>query len=63
MARKYKRLKYEDRQTIERMSRNGSSILEIAETLGVHRDTIYKELARCGATQLTYSAEAAQKAV
>lgn len=61
MARKYRRLRYKDRQTIERMSRDGSGVIEIAGALGVHRDTIYKELARCGATQDTYSADKAQK--
>ena len=50
MARKYKRLRYEDRQVIEKMSRAGSRVVDIAATLGVHRDTIYKEYARCGAT-------------
>ena len=53
MARKYKRLRYEDRQVIEKMSRAGSRV--------VHRDTIYKEYARCGATPDTYSAEKAQE--
>lgn len=63
MARKYKRLRYSDRQKIEQMSNAGSSIAEIAEELGVHRDTIYKELARCNATRRTYSAEIAQQTI
>ena len=41
--RKYKRLHYEDRQTIEAMSKQGSSVSDIAEVLGTHRDTIYRE--------------------
>ena len=61
VARKYKRLRYEDRQVIEKMSRAGSRVVDIATTLGVHRDTIYKEYARCGATPDTYSAEKAQE--
>lgn len=61
MARKYKRLRYEDRQVIEKMSRACSRVVDIATTLGVHRDTIYKEYARCGATPDTYSAEKAQE--
>ena len=61
MARKYKRLRYDDRQVIEKMSRAGSRVVDIATTLGVHRDTIYKEYARCGATPDTYSAEKAQE--
>ena len=47
--RKYKRLHYEDRQTIEAMSKQGSSVSDIAEALGTHRDTIYREFKRCGA--------------
>lgn len=63
MARKYKRLRYEDRQTIERMLKAGDSVVEIAATLGVHRDTIYKELTRSGTDQRTYSAELGQRAI
>lgn len=63
MARKYKRLRYEDRQTIEKLSREHISVAVIAGRLGIHRDTIYKEFARCGATQETYSAEAAQRSI
>ena len=50
MARKYKRLRYEDRQVIEKMSRAGSRVIDIANALGVHR-----------ATADTYSAEKAQE--
>ena len=42
--RKYKRLHYEDRQTIEAMSKQGSSVKDIAAALGTHRDTIYSDL-------------------
>lgn len=38
--RKYKRLHYEDRQTIEAMSKQGSSVSDIAEVLGTHRDGV-----------------------
>ena len=40
--RKYKRLHYEDRQTIEAMSKQNNSVKDIAEALGTHRDTIYR---------------------
>lgn len=63
MARKYKRLRYADRQTIEQMLKAGDSVIVIAGVLGVHRDTIYKELARNGADQHTYKADAAQAAL
>ena len=60
--RKYKRLHYEDRQTIEAMSKQGSSVSDIAEVLGTHRDTIYREFKRCNATLKTYTAAAGQQA-
>lgn len=60
MARKYKRLRYEDRQIIEKMLKTGKSIAEIAAAVGVHRDTIYKELKRSGMDELTYTADVAQ---
>jgi IS30 family transposase len=63
MARKYKRLCYEDRQIIEKMLKAGNSVGMIATTLGVHRDTIYKELVRSGTDQHTYSAEIGQKTI
>lgn len=60
MARKYKRLRYEDRQTIEKMLKAGDSVVVIAGALGVHRDTIYKEFYRSGTDQHTYKADVAQ---
>lgn len=62
--RKYKRLHYEDRQTIEAMSKQGSSVSDIAEASGTHRDnTIYREFKRCNATLKTYTAAAGQQAL
>ena len=52
--RKYKRLHYEDRQTIEAMSKQGSSVSDIAEALGTHRDTIYREFKRCKSMNIRY---------
>ena len=66
MARNYNRLTYENRKTIEKMCRSGKRIAEIAKEVGVHRATIYNELARCGlkTTELQqYSADTAQKAI
>lgn len=63
MARKYKRLRYEDRQTIEKMLKDHNSVAEIARALGVHRDTIYKEFTRSGTDQNTYTAAAGQQAL
>lgn len=63
MARKYKRLRYEDRQTIEKMLKDHNSVAEIAGALGVHRDTIYKEFTRSGTDQNTYTAAVGQQAL
>ena len=66
MARKYKRLSYEDRQTIEAMCRDGKKADEIAEAMSVHRATIYHELQRGGAgggNRQQYNADAAQRAI
>lgn len=60
VERKYKRLRYEDRRTIEKMLKAGDSVVMIAGALGVHRDTIYKELNRSGTDQHTYTADVAQ---
>lgn len=56
----YRRLRYEDRRTIEKMLKDGSSVAKIAGRLEVHRDTIYKEFYRSGTDRHTYTAEAAQ---
>lgn len=61
--KKTKRLRYEDRVIIERMSKAGKKMADIANEIGVHRDTIYKEFTRCGATKETYSAEKAQREI
>lgn len=66
MARKYKRLSYADRKTIEAMCKSGKRAVEIAEAMGVHRATIYTELERGGAghgRRQQYSADAAQRAI
>jgi len=61
MPRKYKKLSYEDRKTLEKIFKSGGDVKFAAETLGVHRDTIYKELSRCKLTKGNYNADAAQK--
>lgn len=66
MARKYKRLSYEDRKTIEAMCRAGKKAEEIAAVMDVHRATIYHELQRGGAgggNRQQYSAELAQRTI
>lgn len=63
VSRKYKKLRYEDRQIIERMLKDNIGIAEIAGALGVHKDTIYKELSRSGTDQHTYSADIGQRAL
>lgn len=66
MARKYKRLSYEDRKTIEAMCRAGKKAEEIAAAMDVHRATIYHELQRGdagGGNRQQYSAELAQRTI
>lgn len=63
LVRKYRRLTYQDRKTIERMLDERCGIPEIAEALGVHRSTIYCEFARCGTGKKDYKAEIGQKAL
>lgn len=66
MARKYKRLSYEDRKKIEAMCKAGSNAEAIADAVGVHRGTLYRELQRGGVEngkRQQYSAELAQRAI
>lgn len=66
MARKYRRLNFQDRQQIEQMCKSQKRAEEIAEAVGVHRATIYHELTRGGAgkgNREKYSAEVAQRAI
>lgn len=55
-----KRLRYEDRQKIEKMTAKNERVIVIADTIGVCRQTIYKELKRGGTP---YRAEVAQRTV
>ncbi len=56
--KKVKRLSYEDRKIIEEMIRQKARVVSIADRIGVHRATIYKELKRGGSP---YCAEDAQR--
>ncbi|MDE6875529.1 MAG: helix-turn-helix domain-containing protein [Lachnospiraceae bacterium] len=61
MRKKGKRnLNYEDRKRIEAMTMQGIRVVEIAESVGVHRATIYNELKRSGTP---YRADEAQKTI
>lgn len=64
----YKRLQYEDRKKIEEMCQRGVSVGEMAIEMGVHRATIYNELARGGVERYgrdrkVYSADVAQRSL
>lgn len=66
MARKYKRLVFKDRQKIEEMRNNGASEKEIADEIGVHIATVYRELERgkiVDVDKVKYSADMAQKMI
>jgi IS30 family transposase len=63
---KKREMKYNDRKIIEQRFKEGKSIAEIAMELGLHRDTIYRELRRVdGASENhnLYDATAAQLTV
>lgn len=58
-ARKqYKRLRFEDRQQIEQLLKDGKTVDEVALIVGVHSSTMYRELERGGDP---YRAEIAQR--
>lgn len=64
MARKYKRIVFADRQRIEAMYNSGIKPEYIAEKIGVHIATMYRELERGGAKEGTpYNADTAQRAI
>ena len=66
MPRTYKKIKYEDRLRIQKMCSEGLKPKEIADAIGVHRVTLYSELARGGAPNgdtKSYQADVAQKAI
>ena len=60
MRKGNKRLRFEDRQKIEKLNNEGMKVALIAETVGVHRATIYNELKRGGTP---YRAQEAQRAL
>ena len=59
----YSQIRSMDISNGEAMSKQGSSVSDIAEALGTHRDTIYREFKRCNATLKTYTAAAGQQAL
>ena len=48
MARRFKQLTKADRLKIEALDKAGHKVKEIAEQIGVHQSTIYRELNRGG---------------
>lgn len=44
MGRKLRYLTLEDRETVERLNNGGATAAVIAERVGVHKATIYREL-------------------
>ena len=63
MARKLRRLTYEDRLILENMLKQDTPLVKIAEEVGVTRQCIYKELQRNGKLEnrRNYNADEAQK--
>lgn len=60
MKKGNRRLNYDDRKKIESMKEQGVRVIVIADTIGVHRATIYNELKRGGTP---YRADVAQRTV
>ena len=60
MRKGNRRLNYEDRKKIEKLTEQGTRVIVSADTIGVHRATIYNELKRGGTP---YRAEVAQRTV
>ncbi len=61
---RYKRLTFRDRQRIEKMCRDGAKPKEIAEIIGIHVATVYREIDRgTEGGEREYSAEIAQRAI
>ena len=58
--KKYKRIVFEDRQLIEKMSAEGKDTYEIAVAIGVHPITMARELERGGNP---YKADVAQRSL
>ena len=54
------KLNYVKRLVIETELRKGTKVTQIANLIGVNRQTIYDELKRAGATKETYDARKAQ---
>lgn len=57
------RLTFEDRKKIEKLFKRGYRPSDVANIVGVHRQTIYNELKRSETTSSTYSAQKAQNAL
>ncbi|MDO4622625.1 MAG: helix-turn-helix domain-containing protein [Eubacteriales bacterium] len=60
MRKERKCITYTDRKKIEKLIKAGASAVEIAESIGIHRATVYRELQRGGTP---YKAITAQKTV
>lgn len=56
--RPLKRLSFDDRKIIQEMMEKKIPIADIADEVGVHKNSIYNELRRCPANK--YNAEKAQ---
>lgn len=64
--RKRKKIQYDDRKVIQQMCKAGISTAEIAQAIGVHRSSLYREYKRCGLnynSRFLYNADVAQRHV
>lgn len=64
MARKYKKINYQDRKDLELYMKSGiTSPEELALRIGVHVKTLYRELRRGKTKDGSYNADLAQRAL
>ncbi len=54
-------LTYDQRKRIEEMCKANYPVAKMADALGLHRSTIYKEFKRCYSTRDSYLADIGQK--
>lgn len=62
MARRYRKLTYQDRVYLQGELKKNRTATDIAEELDVHRSTIYREISK-GKFHGEYNAEHAQKQI
>ena len=63
ISKQYKTITYEDRKKIEQLLNSGLKVDEIAQCIGVHKTTLYRELRVRKDQNGEYHADYAQKTI